>query len=74
MQAALPNKALMGEAAYYAAAFANPRPDVVGFRITVDGQTYEREGIMCLVANAAMIQGTCRSCRTAAWTTARSTS
>ena len=57
MQAALPNKALMGEAAYYAAALANPRPDVVGFRITVDGQTYEREGIMCLVANAAMIQG-----------------
>lgn len=29
----------------------------MGFRITVDGQTYEREGIMCLVANAAMIQG-----------------
>ena len=28
MQAALPNKALMGEAAYYAAALANPRPDV----------------------------------------------
>ena len=45
------------KAAYYAAAFANPRPDVVGFRITVDGKTYEREGIMCLVANAAMIQG-----------------
>lgn len=57
MQAALPNKALMGEAAYYAAALTNPRPDVVGFRITVDGQTYEREGIMCLVANTAMIQG-----------------
>lgn len=57
MQAALPNKALMGEAAYYAAAFANPRPDVVGFRITVDGRVYEREGIMCLVANTATIQG-----------------
>ena len=57
MQAALPNKAMMGEAAYYAAVLANPRPDVVRFRITVDGRVEEREGIMCLVANTAMIQG-----------------
>lgn len=57
MQAALPNKAMMGEAAYYAAALANPRPDVVRFRITVDDAVHECEGIMCLVANTAMIQG-----------------
>ena len=56
MQAALPNKKMMGEAAYYAAALANPRPKVVGFRIDVDGTVYERRGIMCLVANTAMIQ------------------
>ena len=37
MQAALPNKAIMGQAAYFAAALSNPRPAVVRFRITVDG-------------------------------------
>ena len=57
MQAALPNKAIMGQAAYFAAALSNPRPAVVRFRITVDGATHEREGITCLVANNAMIQG-----------------
>lgn len=57
MQAAMPNKAMMGEAAYYAAALANPRPQVVRFKITVDGEVHEHEGIMCLVANNAMIQG-----------------
>lgn len=57
MQAALPNKAIMGQAAYFAAALANPRPAVVHFSITVDGRTYERDGISCLVANNAMIQG-----------------
>ena len=57
MQAALPNKPIMGQAAYFAAALANPRPTVSRFRICVDGTTYERDGIACLVANAAMIQG-----------------
>ena len=57
MQAALPNKAIMGQAAYFAAALANPRPEVEHFSITVDGRTYERDGITCLVANNAMIQG-----------------
>lgn len=57
MQAALPNKAIMGQAAYFAAALANPRPSVEHFTITVDGRTYERDGITCLVANNAMIQG-----------------
>ena len=57
MQAALPNKAIMGQAAYFAAALANPKPRVEHFTITVDGTTYERDGITCLVANNAMIQG-----------------
>lgn len=57
MQAALPNKAVMGQAAYFAAALANPRPAVERFSITVDGRTLEREGIACLVANNAMMQG-----------------
>lgn len=57
MQAALPNKAIMGQAAYFAAALANPRPAVERFTITVDGQTFERSGITCMVANNAMIQG-----------------
>ncbi len=57
MQAAIPAKRTMGQAAYFAAAVANPKPKVQRFRITVDGQTYERTGIGCLVANNAMIQG-----------------
>ena len=57
MEAALPNKAIMGQAAYFAAALANPRPTVSHFSITVDGRTEERDGIACLVANTAMIQG-----------------
>lgn len=57
MQAALPAKKTMGQAAYFVAALANPKPEIKRFRITVDGETYERMGITCLVANNAMIQG-----------------
>jgi diacylglycerol kinase family enzyme len=57
MEAALPNKAAMGQAAYFAAAFANPRPTVEEFTIIVDGQEYHRRGISCMVADNAMIQG-----------------
>lgn len=57
MQAALPNKAVMGQAAYFTAVLANPRPTIARFTISVDGVTHEREGITCLVANNAMIQG-----------------
>lgn len=57
MQAAIPNKAIMGQAAYFAAAIANPLPPVEHFAITVDGKTIERDGISCLVANNATIQG-----------------
>lgn len=57
MQAALPNKKTMGSAAYYAAALANPKPQVSTFTINVDGQTHTHRGICCLVANTARIQG-----------------
>ena len=57
MQAAIPAKRAMGQAAYFAAALANPKPEVKRYRINVDGTVYERTGIMCLVANNAMIQG-----------------
>ena len=56
MSAALPNKKSLGEVAYYAAALENPHPKIVDFKITVDDEVYERRGIMCLVANTAMIQ------------------
>lgn len=57
MQAAIPAKKSMGQAAYFIAALANPRPEVKRYRITIDGETYERVGISCIVANNATIQG-----------------
>ena len=57
MKAAIPAKRSMGQAAYFAAALANPRPTVQHFTITVDGVKHERTGISCIVANNAMIQG-----------------
>ena len=57
MKAAIPAKRAMGQAAYFAAALANPRPGIKNFTINVDGEVYERAGIGCIVANNAMIQG-----------------
>lgn len=57
MKAAMPNKAVMGQAAYFTAVLANPHPGVEHFSITVDGTTHERDGITCLVANNATMQG-----------------
>lgn len=57
MQAAIPAKKSIGQAAYFAAALSNPKPAVQRFTITVDGVTYERTGISCIVANNAKIQG-----------------
>ena len=56
MRAAIPNKQTMGEAAYFTAALSNTHPDVQHFTITVDGETFERDGIACLVANNAKMQ------------------
>lgn len=57
MQAAIPNKPTLGQAAYFAAVLSNPHPEVYDFVITVDGTSYERRGISCMVANTATIQG-----------------
>lgn len=57
MDAAAPNKRAMGEAAYFMAALADPTPRVVHYVIEVDGTRVERDGIACIVANNAMIQG-----------------
>lgn len=57
MSAAAPNKRSMGEAAYFMAALADPNPQVVHYAIDVDGEHVERDGIACIVANNAMIQG-----------------
>ena len=57
MKAAVPAKRSMGQAAYFAAALAHPRPQIQHFSITVDGVTHERTGISCIVENNAMIQG-----------------
>ena len=57
MQAAIPNKSTLGQAAYFAAVLANPHPEVYDFTITVDGEVHERRGIACMVANTSMIQG-----------------
>ena len=51
------NKARLGEAAYFTAAFANLNPPSATFTITVDGKTHVRSGISCIVANTALIQG-----------------
>lgn len=57
MRAAIPNKKVMGEAAYFLAALSNPKPPLVKFTIDIDGEKIVREGIACIVANAAKIQG-----------------
>jgi diacylglycerol kinase family enzyme len=57
MQAAIPNKRAMGEAAYFLAALSDPTPAVAHFSLDLDGKHVERDGIACLVANNAMIQG-----------------
>lgn len=57
MRSAAPNKRTMGEAAYFFAALADPVPPVVHYALDVDGRHIERDGIACLVANNATIQG-----------------
>lgn len=56
MHTAMENKAQLGEAAYFAAAATNLTPPVAHFKICVDGTTYEREGISCMVAGGTVMQ------------------
>ncbi len=57
MRAGALNRHAMGQMAYFMAALSNPQPPVVRFSIALDGKEIERDGIACLVANTAMIQG-----------------
>ena len=57
MSDAKPAKQLLGQAAYFAAVLANPQPEVLNLTIEVDGEVYHHQGISCLVANNAMMQG-----------------
>lgn len=57
MRAGASNRHAMGQMAYFMAALANPQPPVVRFSIELDGEHIVRDGIACLVANTAMIQG-----------------
>lgn len=57
MHDAKPGKQVLGEAAYFAAAIANPLPTVINFKIETDGEVHNHVGICCLVANNAMLQG-----------------
>lgn len=56
MRTATEAKGALGEVAYFAAAATNLTPPVAHFTITVDGKTYEREGISCMVAGGTVIQ------------------
>ena len=57
MRAAVPNKKAMGQAAYLMAAVGNPNPPLLTFTVEADGETFVREGIACIAANSAMLQG-----------------
>lgn len=57
MRAGASNRKTMGQMAYLLAALSNPNPPVVHFSIALDDEIIQREGIACLVANTAFIQG-----------------
>ncbi len=57
MRQAVAGKQAYGEAAYFYAAAANLEPTIAHFTIEVDGVVYERDGISCIMANTAMMQG-----------------
>ncbi len=56
MHKAEPNKAEMGEVAYFLSALATPLPTVAHFTIEFDGHVEELDGIGCMVGNTSIIQ------------------
>lgn len=56
MRSAKKHKHLLGDMAYFEAAFTNPKPQVSHFNITVDGTSVECDGIGVVVANFSKIQ------------------
>lgn len=57
MHDAIPAKKLFGEASYFTAVLNNLKPDIFHLTITIDGVVHEHDGISCMVANNAMMQG-----------------
>lgn len=56
MHSAQPAKKLLGPIAYFSAALVNPLPQKSLFTITLDGKTFESEGLGILVINFSKIQ------------------
>lgn len=56
MRDAKKHKQLLGDIAYFEAAFANPKPQVSHFKISIDDKLIECDGIGVVVANFSKIQ------------------
>lgn len=56
MRTATERKRLLGDIAYFEAAFTNPTPQVSNFTLTIDGNPIEVRGIGVVVANFSKIQ------------------
>lgn len=56
MRTATEHKRLLGDIAYFEAAFTNPTPQVSEFKLTVDGQVFNVSGIGVVLANFSRIQ------------------
>ena len=57
MHAALPNKQAMGQTAYFAAVLSEPDVALADFTVTIDGTPHSHQGISCMVADTATLQG-----------------
>lgn len=53
---ASPDKRLLGDMAYFKAAFTNPTPQHSDFTLTIDGNTITTDGIGVVIANFSKIQ------------------
>lgn len=56
MRTATQHKRLLGDVAYFEAAFQNPTPQVSQFTLTIDGSTITSTGIGVIVANFSKMQ------------------
>ena len=56
MRTATQHKRLLGDVAYFEAAFQNPTPQVSEFTLTIDGETITSSGIGVVVANFSKMQ------------------
>ncbi len=56
MRNATGHKHLLGDMAYFEAAFSNPKPQVSTFTLTIDGETVQVSGIGVILANFSKIQ------------------